>query len=196
VKAEQRNIIKLLSFVSFLLLLVFISQELNLRYERNQVTAENWDVLNDSNRIVASSSEDKGLLWERELAKKLGMTHSEREAASVGSPRALSGFTFGELSENYRIVTQPDLKGRVFIKELEYIEGVESSTKPLYVTNSYEFLSKNSYLFGLDEKFLKPDSSDMNQERYQSKTLDGKDVGVRLAKDPAGRLIRLSVQVE
>jgi hypothetical protein len=124
------------------------------------------------------------------------MTQSDREAASIGSPRSISSFTLGELSGNYRIVTEPDLKGRVFVRELEFIEGIESAAKPLQVPDGYEFLSKNSYLFGFDENFLKRDFSDMNQERYQSKTLEGKHVDVRLEKDSAGRLIRLSVQVE
>jgi len=193
---EQKNILKLLSFVSFLLLLVFVSQEMNLRFEKAQNFSENWDLMQDKNRRVANSELSRGLNWERELAKSLVNSSQAREAASVGDTRSLSGLTLGELAGNYRIVTQPDSKGRVFVKELEFVEGVESPQRPLVLNNTVEFLSKNSHLFGLDQNYLELKASDQGQESYQSKTLDGKGLGIRLEKDKSGHLIRLSVQVE
>lgn len=195
-RKDQKNILKLLSFVSFLLLLVFVSQEINLRFEKNQNFSENWGLSQDENRQIASSEMSRGLNWERELAKSLGNSSQVREAASVSETRSLSGLTLGELAGNYRIVTQPDHMGRVFVRELEFVEGVESPHRPLVLGNALEFLNKNSHLFGLDESSLKLKSSDQHQESYQSKNLDGRGVGIRLEKNKAGHLIRLSVQVE
>jgi hypothetical protein len=64
------------------------------------------------------------------------------------------------------------------------------------LNNTVEFLSKNSHLFGLDQNYLELKSSDQGQESYQSKTLDGKGLYIRLEKDKSGHLIRLSIQVE
>lgn len=194
--SEKKNILKLLSFVSFLLLLVFVSQELNLRFERSQMVSENWDVLGNNNRGLASSDQSRGLIWERELARKLNSKAQSREAASISGSRSISGFTLGELAGNYRIVTQPDVQGRVFVKELEFIEGVESMPKPIALGKSLDFLNKNSYLFGLDENHLELKSSDSTLDSYQSKTIDGQEVGIRVEKDGSGRLLRLSVQAE
>jgi len=196
VQGKQKDTLKILSLVSLLLLLVVVSQEMNGRFEKSQSVSEAWELSGNERREIASSQLSRGLNWERELARSLNREMQERETASIGGVRSISGLTLGELAGNYRIVTQPDYQGRVFVRELEFVEGVESAPKPIVLTNTKDFLNKNSYLFGLGESYLELKTSDPSQESYQSKTLDGKGVGIRVEKDGSGRLLRLSIQVE
>lgn len=196
VTERQKQVAKLLSFVTFVFALVFISHEMNNRRSAGMLVSEGWDITGQNSRGIANQSDFRDLKWEKELLSRL-QNQIVRETASIGrSPNELTDLSLGQLAGNYRIVTQPDPSGRIFVKELEYVDGVESLSKPLSFESTPEFLNKNSYLFGLDQSSLKKSNESKDGESYQSRTWDGRPVGISLKKDSSGRLLRLSIQVQ
>jgi hypothetical protein len=203
VKTDQKNTLKLIIFISFLLLLVLVSQEMNFRYSQSSLVSENWESLSDSKRVLAHAYSDRGLNWEYEMTKIIYHNEKDqkkRQAASFdpffrGSVhRDLSSLTLGELAGNYRIVTQPQRGGRVFIKELEFVDSMESVSKPLLLADSVTFLNQNRYLFGLDEISLQLDASSLSPSPSGSSSAlpsSGSSKGSSLSQDKQNQKLLL-----
>ncbi|MCS6838001.1 MAG: hypothetical protein NZ480_04055 [Bdellovibrionaceae bacterium] len=190
----------------FLSLLVFVSYELNLRFRRKDMVSEAWNHMpreqGEDQRIVASAGPggERGISWEKMLLKNID---GNRSAASVSEGKwDESQLTLAELVGNYRIVTQPNKKGRVFVTELEFVEDQGDLGKPLLLEDTWRFLQKNSLLFGLEE-LTAPNANSAStqiskdgQEIVELKSQDGRKAKVAINKDSKGRLLRLSVTHE
>lgn len=194
IKVQKNRLRVMVTLLSFSLLIILISYETNLRHSQQVIVTENWGAAPfDQGRQVANQSEYRGLNWEQQLAKNLPK-QIDRESASVSSrPEDLSQLSFGQLSGNYRIVTEPDLGGQVWVQELEYVASTESVSQPVYVGDVTEFLSKNRHLFGLDQTKIKLLSSLNDAAIVTAVRPNGSAIKIELKRDQKKRLIRLSV---
>lgn len=194
-RSKQKQVARLVSFVIFIFVLVFISHELTYRQQSKVLVSEAWEMSQSQDRKIANQNESRNIKWEQELLSKIGKDKKIRQTASVGRyPTEISDFSLSELAGNYRIVTQPDLSGRIFVSELEFVDGVETLPKAYRLDDIQDFLSKNSHLFGLNQSLLNLKDNGQTKKKVETKNLDGKPVQVDVLMDQKGGLLRLSIQ--
>lgn len=195
IKLQRNRLRVMVTLLSFSVLIILISYETNLRHSKQMVVTENWGTAPSGQfgRQVANQTEYKGLNWEKSLAKNLP-NQIERESASISNrPQDLAKLSFGQLSGNYRIVTEPDQQGQVWVQELEYVSSTESVSQPIYIDDIKEFLSKNQHLFGLDQSKVKLLSSSKEADIVTAFRPNGNPIKIELKRDQKKRLIRLSI---
>lgn len=195
IKIQKNRIKVMVTLFGFSVLIILISYETNLRHSQQTIVTENWGTAPSAmvGRQVANQIEYKGLNWEQDLAKNLNKP-IDRESASVSHrPQDLDSLSFGQLSGNYRIVTEPGQQGQVWVQELEFVSSTESISQPIYIADVQDFLSKNKHLFGLDQGKIKLLASGSETDIITAKRPNGHTIKIELKRDQKKRLLRLSI---
>lgn len=192
-----------LSVFVFIMVAVMSNEQVTKTQRPVYLISDNSNVnLANLNRAIASAQPVnmfRDIQWEHDLAKRLAAESGlERTPAAIqsGDPSDMDQFRFGLLAGKYRIKAKPDVKQSSHqIQEIEYIDSVEISDRPVQIDDRKSFLHEHRSLMAVafDSASLKSQAG--GQETWILKSASGQTVGeAHVFMNEDNRFMGLKVQ--
>lgn len=202
-KVNAQKAFLTLSVFVFIMVAVMSNEQVTKNQRPVYLISDNSNVnLANLNRAIASAQPVnmfRDIQWEHDLAKRLAeQSGLERTPAAIhsGDPSDMDQFRFGLLAGKYRIKANQDAnKFGHQIQEIEYIDSVEISDRPVQIDDRKSFLLENRSLMAVafDSASLKSQAGD--QEIWILKSASGQTVGEALVYiNEDNRFLGLKVQ--
>lgn len=201
-KNSRQGAFLTLSVFSFILIAVFSNEQMMKNQRPVYLISDNSPrSLEQVNRAIASAQPMnmfRDIEWEHRLAERLGQT--QRVPASTSQKLTMMDhLRYGVLAGKYRIISKgSELNpSQLKLSEIEYIDSLEISDRPVQIEDHQRFLSRHADL--LPEGFAKSvlQKNERGEEVWSLLSHDGKRVGTALMRfDDNGNFLGLKVQPE
>ena len=189
-KREARRLALSLSVLSVLVLAVTLNERLHEDGRPQYIVA--GSKIEQLNRAIASAHPAdmvESIRAEHELVDKINQI--ERVPASIGiNPSKNDQFRYGSLEGKYRINESASK-----ISEVEYVDSVDITDRPVLVRDSQQFLMENRDLFMVPFAKAEIDKKSAKGEIFRLFDSQGLAVGrASFEFDSSGHLLSLKVQ--